>query len=133
MPGMNGIARHFRLATLCLLPVPAAAASPSVLSTAEPGQWEISRSGGPAVQLCLARIENLAQFEHRDESCARDVIRDGSSSATISYTCKSGGFGESVVTLLTPRSLRVKTQGISANAPFNYTFQARRLGNCPSH
>ncbi len=133
MADMKENARHLRLAGACLLPFLAAAAAPSVLSTAEPGLWEISRSGAAPAKLCVATIESLAQFEHRGESCTRNVIRDGASGATITYTCKSGGFGESVLTLLTPRSLRVNTQGIAANAPFNYTFQARRLGNCSSH
>ena len=131
---MNGFARRlFRVAGACLLPVLAAASSASVLSTAKPGQWEISRSGSAPVKLCVGKIESLGQFEHRGQSCARDIIRDRDSSATISYSCQSGGFGESVLTLLTPRSLRVQTQGISDGAPFNYTFQARRLGNCPGH
>lgn len=131
---MNGFARQsWRVAGACLLPVLAAASSPSALSTAEPGQWEISRSGAAPVKLCVGKIEALAQFEHRSRNCARDVIRNGASSATISYTCPNGAFGESVLSLLTPRSLRVQTQGISDGAPFNYTFQARRLGNCPGH
>ena len=50
--------------------------------------------------------------------------------AEIHYTCQSGAFGQSNVELLTPRSLRIETQGISDNAPFHYVLQARRLGNC---
>jgi hypothetical protein len=29
--------------------------------------------------------------------------------------------------------MRIETQGISANYPFNYTIQARRIGDCAAH
>jgi hypothetical protein len=115
------------IGTLGLL---AAAASPAVLARAEGGLWEISRSGTPPVKLCVANPVVLAQFEHRSGNCAREVVRDSGNSAVISYQCSAGDFGRSEVTALTPRSLRVETQGISANAPFKYKFQARRVGNC---
>lgn len=111
----------------------AAAATPSVLSQVAGGQWEISRSGQPPVLLCIADPAILAQFENRGGKCARNIVRDGGSSTTIHYSCAGGGFGQSDIRVLTPRSLRVETQGISDNAPFKYTFQARRVGDCPSH
>ena len=110
-----------------------AAAPATVLTTAEPGYWEIERSGKPVQRSCVANIASLAQLEHRGKPCTRVVIRANAGSATIHYTCTGGGFGDSTMTLVTPRSLRVQTQGISAGAPFNYTFQARRVGNCPAH
>ena len=76
---------------------------------------------------------SLAQLEHRNENCVREVVRDSGSDATINYKCPGGGFGHSTLKMITPRSLRVETQGISRNAPFKYVFQARRVGNCPGH
>ena len=111
----------------------AAAGTPSVLSQVAAGEWQISRAGHPTVRLCVADPGMLAQFEHRGGNCTRMVVRHTASAATISYSCSGGGFGRSDVTLLTPRSLRIETQGISANAPFNYTIQARRVGDCPAH
>lgn len=110
-----------------------AAASASVFATAEPGLWEISRSGSPAVKLCVANTAMLAQFEHRNSRCSRNVIRDNGSAATVHYTCPGGDFGQSDLRLVTPRSLSIQTQGISAGAPFQYTIQARRIGNCQIH
>lgn len=131
---VNDPARRFsrRSAALILLGL-AAAAPASVLSTAETGLWEITRTGAGPVRLCVAKIDALAQFEQRGTKCDRDIIREGASSATVHYTCPGGAFGESVISLVTPRSLRVATQGISAGAPFNYIFQARRVGDCPAH
>ena len=57
---------------------------------------------------------------------------DGPISTVIQYSCPGGGFGRSTLTMITPRSLRIETQGISDNLPFNYVLQARRVGDCPA-
>jgi hypothetical protein len=59
------------------------------------------------------------------------VIADRGTHAVIHYTCADGGFGRSDVTLITPRTLRIVTQGISGGQPFHYQLHARRVGNCP--
>ena len=110
-----------------------AAASPQALSQAQGGLWEVERPGAAPVKLCLANPAALAQFEHRGATCNRTVLRDSGAAATIHYTCAGGNFGQSDLTLVTPRSLRVTTQGISGDGPFKYTFQARRVGDCPAH
>jgi hypothetical protein len=51
-------------------------------------------------------------------------------SVTVSYKCGAAGFGESEIEVLTPRSLRISTQGISDQLPFNYVLQAHRVGEC---
>ncbi len=112
-----------------------AAARPAALTQTRPGLWEISGmpNAGTAVRQCVADTALLARVEHRGLSCTQVVIKDNPTSTEIHYTCANGGFGRSKVTLLTPRSLRIETQGISANYPFNYVIQARRVGNCPIH
>lgn len=116
-----------------LLVALAAAGTPKALTTTMPGQWEIS--GQPLspkpVTMCVADLASLAQLEHRRSRCTRVVIRDTPSLAEIHYTCAGGGFGRSTMKLITPRSLRIETQGIAGSAPFNYVFQARRIGDCP--
>jgi len=109
------------------------AASASVFTNAEPGLWEISKAGSPAVKLCVPNLAVLAQYEHRNARCSRSIIRDDGAQATVHYSCAGGDFGQSDVTLVTPRSLTIRTQGISAGAPFKYTLIARRAGNCQSH
>ena len=52
------------------------------------------------------------------------------SSATIEYHCAGADFGRSEIDVITPRSLRIETQGISDGLPFNYVLQARRVGEC---
>jgi hypothetical protein len=112
----------------------AAAQRPTALASVSGGLWEISTSaaGHNATKVCVADPLSLAQYEHRSASCTRVVISDKPSETVIHYTCPGGGFGDTKMTVLTPRSLRVETQGISDNAPFNYVLQVRRVGDCPA-
>lgn len=111
----------------------AAAAPPSALSQAQPGLWEISGAPGSSVPVrqCVAEIATLARFEHRASSCSAKVLADGASSTAIDYSCGGAGFGHSQIDVLTPRSLRISTQGISGGLPFNYVLQAHRVDDCP--
>lgn len=107
-----------------------AAVRPAVFMQTTGGLWEVSRTDGGRRNLCVPDPAVLAQYEHLRSNCTRDVIRDQQSKAEIHYTCSGGAFGQSSVQLITPRSLRIETQGISGNAPFHYVIQARRIGNC---
>jgi hypothetical protein len=109
-----------------------AAAQPRALAPAAGGLWEVSQSatGHNPTRVCVPSPEVLAQYEHRQARCTRVVISDKGTETVIHYTCADGGFGQSKVTLLTPRSLRIDTQGISGNLPFHYQLHARRVGEC---
>ena len=109
-----------------------AAQHPAALAGVSGGLWEISTSaaGRNPTRVCVADPLALAQYEHRSASCTRVVISDKPSETVVHYTCPGGGFGDTKMTVLTPRSLRVETQGISDNAPFNYVLQVRRVGDC---
>ncbi|HET9458805.1 MAG TPA: DUF3617 family protein [Sphingomicrobium sp.] len=132
---MNAIPR-FSLAVIGLIGIGGAlgaAASPSILAGVEPGLWEISRAGAATQKICIADPAQLAQFEHRGARCKREVVRESGSTAVVNYTCPDGGFGHTTMTVITPRSLRIETQGIADSAPFKYKIQARLAGNCPAH
>lgn len=112
----------------------AAASQPAVLSQIAGGLWEISgQRGVPARRVCIAQAPLLAQVEHGPAGCTRTILRNDSASAVIEYSCGKRGFGHSEITMLTPRSVRIDTQGIADNAPFGYVAQARRVGICPAH
>ena len=110
-----------------------AAKRPAALSVVSGGLWEVSTSatGTNASRVCVPDPITLAQYEHRAASCTRVVISDKPSETVVHYTCPGGGFGQTKMTVLTPRSMRVETQGIADNAPFNYVLQVRRVGDCP--
>ena len=111
----------------------AGAVPPSVLGQAQPGLWEISGLPGAAapVRQCVADMAVLARFEHRGKACSAKTLHEAGPTAAIDYNCGTAGFGHSDVTLVTPRSLRIGTQGISDGLPFNYVLQARRVADCP--
>ena len=125
-----------RLATILALamtaPAALAAAQPSALAKVSGGLWEISGAPGlrKPVQQCVADVLALAQFEHRARTCTRNVITDGKRSTRITYDCGPAGFGQTEVEVITPRSLRISTQGISDQLPFNYVLQAHRVCEC---
>ena len=112
-----------------------AAPRPQALAVTQPGLWELSGIRGlqSPRRICVRDTAQLAQFEHLRAPCTRVVIRDLPGVTEIHYTCPGGGFGQSKVTVVTPRSLRIETQGISRNAPFNYLIHARRVGSCPRY
>lgn len=128
--GFAGVA----IATV-LIGVAAAAATPRsrALAGAAPGLWEVG--GVPGLKAppraCVGAPVELAQFEHRGKTCSRNVLSDNGTAALIEYSCNGRDFGRSKLTLITPRSLRIETQGISDGMPFNYVLQARRVGECP--
>ena len=110
-----------------------AAQRPAALAQTAPGLWEIEGLPGASAPAreCVADVVALAQLEHRAKACRRNVVSDGPSSTVIQYTCAGTEYGRSKMTVITPRSLRIETQGISDNLPFAYVLQARRVGDCP--
>jgi hypothetical protein len=111
----------------------AAAQQPPAWAQAQPGLWEISGAPGAKAPLrqCVADLAALAEFEHRGKACSAKGISSNGSSTVLEYSCGSAGFGRSAVDAITPRSLRIETQGISNQLPFSYVLQARRVGDCP--
>ena len=122
------------IAALALVGLVSIAAGLQALAPASGGLWQVARSarGAPEASLCVADPILLGQWEHRGGRCERTILSDQRNKAVISYTCADGGFGRSELSLLTPRTMRVATQGISAGGPFNYVLHARRVGNCPA-
>lgn len=124
--------RRFLLPLAALGISAAAVATPAILPGVAPGLWEVSRSatGRAPVRLCLPDLAAMAQWEHRGGACTRVVLSQTAREAVIHYTCPAGDFGRSRMTVVTPRSLRMETQGIHGGEPFSYKLYARRAGNC---
>jgi|SRR6478752_775403 len=109
-----------------------AAQQPAALAQAKSGVWELSGMPGAKAphNECVADLQALARYEHRGKTCTSRVLSDVPSSTVIAYDCGGAGFGQTKIDVITPRSLRISTQGISDNLPFNYVMQARRVGEC---
>lgn len=112
---------------------PAPAQQPPGLAQAQPGLWEVSGVPGSVAPLrqCVADVASLARFEHRSKSCSARILKSAGTHTAIEYSCGGAGFGHSEIEMITPRSLRISTQGISGGLPFNYVLQARRVDDCP--
>lgn len=109
----------------------AAASLPPVLTDPN-GLWAVSRNanGAAAEKSCVPQAAELALWEHRRAKCTRTIISSTATEAVIHYTCPGRDFGHASVKVITPRTLRIQTQGISQGFPFNYVLHARRVGNC---
>ena len=100
---------------------------------AGPGEWEISKTASArGERVCLPDPAMLMQWEHRRKPCARTILNSSIDQAELHYNCPGGGFGTSRVQVLTPRSVKISTQGIADGLPFGYDVHARRVGDCPA-
>ncbi|WP_414903225.1 DUF3617 domain-containing protein [Sphingomonas flavalba] len=117
-------------AALAVAPQPVARLK--ALASVEPGRWQLKPYDGvgPARSICIAEAASLLQVQHPGSNCTRFVIDDQPASATVHYTCPGNGHGRTTIKVETSRLLDISSQGISANAPFNMRYEARRVGAC---
>ena len=110
------------------------AQKPHALANAAPGLWELTGVPGAKapVRQCIGNLAALAQYEHRAKSCTPTTVSDNGKVTVINYTCPGSDFGRTSIKVVTPRNLRIDTQGISGGLPFAYAIDARRIGECKS-
>jgi hypothetical protein len=124
------------LAGLALLAIPAGAAAPSgfaAFAKLQPGKWQVRELDGatPPANICLGNPEQLLRFEHRTGApCKMEVLHNDPAGLTVQYSCPGRGFGHSALRVLTPRAVRIDSQGFSKGLPFSYKLDARRIGAC---
>ena len=109
-----------------------AAGKLSALARLEPGLWKLRNLDDqrPLAAICVGDPNLLMQIQHRNSPCSRLVIANGAHTATVQYTCPTGGFGRTSIRVETPRLAQIDTQGIVDNTPFGYRAEARRVGSC---
>lgn len=122
------------LATGMLVATTAHADAPqtSVLATIEPGQWQLHDTDDDSRRnLCVRDPRVLLQLGHADTAqCSRFVVSQSPRELTIHYTCPGAGHGRTTIGLVTPRSIKLETQGIAGGLPFQHVYAARRTGGC---
>ncbi|WP_265530084.1 DUF3617 domain-containing protein [Sphingomicrobium marinum] len=104
----------------------------NALRDVEAGEWELTRPGTPAapIRMCVGDPSRLAQVAHRTRQCTRVTVDEQGQDVLIHYTCSGAGFGRVKMSVVTPRSLRIETQGVAGQLPFHTTYHARRVGTC---
>lgn len=111
---------------------PASAPGLAALKTLQPGMWELRQRGAtaPAQRICLGDPVALVQLRHASATCSRYVIENKPDRATVHYTCPGAGHGRTSIRVETRQLIRVESQGIAQNAPFNVAYEGRRVGSC---
>jgi hypothetical protein len=106
----------------------------TALAQIEPGLWTLrSNAAGVAPRtLCVTDPRVLLQLQHPGASCSRFVIANQPTIATVHYSCAGAGNGRTTVRVETPRLIHVESQGVAANALFNWSIEARKAGACPT-
>lgn len=116
-------------AAMAMAPEPG---SSRALSRLETGRYALTIVGSPAAPrlVCVADAAMLIQLQHPGIPCSQIVVADTADTTTVNYICAGGGHGRTAVTITTPRSFDLQTQGISGGAPFDIDYQGRRVGAC---
>jgi hypothetical protein len=112
---------------------PAAAQGPSLamLSALDDGQWEVRPRDGSALRrVCVRSGLELIQLQHSDSDCSRFVVEDGAKTVTVQYTCRGNGYGRTSIRRETASLVQIDSQGIAGGLPFQFSAEARRVGNC---
>ena len=104
----------------------------SVLATIEPGQWQLTDTASDAGRsLCVRDPRALLQLGHADTAqCSRFVVSQSPRELTVHYTCPGAGHGHTTIGIVTPRSIKLETQGIAGGLPFQHSYAGRRVGAC---
>ncbi len=106
--------------------------APMALTSLQLGQWEIRSRTDPSINrsVCLGDPRSLIQLRHTGATCKRFVISNDPRATTIHYSCPVGGHGQTTIRVETPRLIQLESQGIADRAPFSFTAEGRRIGNC---
>lgn len=125
------------LAALTMVTTPAATQNRGqvkALAGLQRGLWELREIGTstPSVphSICVSDPALLLQLQHRGADCSRLVLENELKSATVHYTCSAGGFGRTTLKVSSPSSVRIETQGIDRDRPFDYVTEAHRKSSC---
>ncbi|MBA3676817.1 MAG: hypothetical protein H0W74_05370 [Sphingosinicella sp.] len=106
----------------------------AALAQLQAGRWELrelnNRRPQPPRSICISDPAIMLQIQHHDRPCSRLVIASDANSATVHYTCTAGGFGRTTLKVSTPRLVRIETQGIDRELPFDFSAELRRKGGC---
>lgn len=115
------------------LATPAMGGGPALamLDQLESGGWELrERAGSPPQKLCVANGRRLIQLRHPGAQCSTFVVEDGPAQVVVQYTCAGHGYGRTRVRRETNRLVQIDSQGIVDGLPFDFTIEARRVGEC---
>lgn len=113
---------------------PAMGAGPSLamLDQLSPGRWEVRfrEAGLQPQRLCVANGHGLIQLRHPGAACERFVVEGGPGQVVVQYTCKGRGYGRTRIRKESAQLVQIDSQGIAGGLPFEFSAEARRVGDC---
>ena len=115
------------------LAAPAHGGGPSLamLDQLEAGRWELRGGDGAAPQrICLPNGRRLIQLRHPGLACDSFVVAGSPREVVVQYTCPGRGYGRTQIRRETNRLVQVQSQGIVDGRPFEFSAEARRIGDC---
>lgn len=80
--------------------------------------------------MCIDHARRFIQLRHQADTCDRFVVEDGTNDVTVQYTCRGRGYGRTHIRRETSRLVQIDSQGIANGLPFEFTVEARRIGDC---
>ena len=98
----------------------------------EPGAWHLRPLDGsaPVRRLCIDNAYALIQLRHPGAACSRFVLANEPQTATVHYTCTGAGYGRTTIRVETPQLVRIDSQGLANQSPFQVALEGRRVGKC---
>lgn len=116
----------------CAVPASGQRASLTMLDQLDSGRWELRLrdAGNPAERLCVNNGRRFIQLRHPEVSCERLIVEDGPNEVTVQYTCRGQGYGRTSIRRETSRLVQIQSQGIRNGLPFEFSAEARRVGDC---
>jgi hypothetical protein len=112
----------------------AAPRGPLAFAKIRPGGWQLRALDGSATprRICLSNPDELVQLRHPGAVCSRFVLDNAPDTATIHYTCTGAGYGRTTIKVETGELIRIDSQGLINQSPFQVALEGRRVGSCGS-
>ncbi|HMT46351.1 MAG: hypothetical protein RL702_680 [Pseudomonadota bacterium] len=104
----------------------------AMLDRLDTGRWEmrLRDPGSPTERLCVPNGRRFIQLRHPQSNCERFIVQDGPNEVTVQYTCRGKGYGRTHIRRETSRLVQIESQGIADGLPFEFSAEARRVGDC---
>ena len=98
----------------------------------QPGAWTLHAfdRSVPDQKLCINDAYDLIQLRHPGATCSRFVLTNEPANATVHYTCNGAGYGRTSIKVESGQLIRVESQGLVNQSPFQVSLEGRRTGAC---
>lgn len=111
-----------------------AANAPAIQAFAriQPGSWTLHAfdRSVPDQKICIDDAYDLIQLRHPGASCSRFVLTNDPTTATVHYTCNGAGYGRTTIKVESGQLIRLESQGLVNQSPFQIAMEGRRTGEC---